>query len=639
MIELLSQTETDGSKSSMLRVVSELSQALLTTSFIFFSVTCQILPQAVSGCAPSDRIALASFSNNLDTQIINRWPGAENYSDDCCRWTGVRCRRFGAYQQQLRVVGLDLAGLGLSGSVPSTLDRLDRLRVLNLSRNLFHGAVPPELLRMPRLRVLDLSQNNLSGVLSSGAGPSSCTSRIKHLDVSFNSLTSLRADMFQGLPLLRMFSAESNQLTGVLPGSLSSCSELEYLNMANNSFHGTLGFNFSRLARLRALHLGWNRFHGRLPASLSRCRELSVVNLRRNSLSGSVPSSFRRLRALSFFDVGDNSIAGVARALRALQECRRLAVLILTTNFRGEEMPGAAAADGIRGFPSLRLLGIANCALHGAVPPWLRASARLNVLDLSWNRLTGQIPPWLGGFEAVYRIDLSSNALTGEIPLSLTRLRSLADANASARAQLSMSDYGVRLYNWHVERGQLWYDSYIPPSLDLSRNRLTGAIPPELGDLVALNLLNLSWNALSGPIPATLASLSNLETLDLSYNELAGEIPASLTGLTFLSCFDVSHNRLRGFIPETGQFSTFPCSSFAVNPDLHGGYCGGTAAVDVGIVSGHDGPFLTAAVEIFGMPFVLGMIFGLFATVFVHVVVSKSTNPSIDGAYSLLFIR
>jgi hypothetical protein len=79
--------------------------------------------------------------------------------------------------------------------------------------------VPPELLRMPRLRVLDLSQNSLSGVLS-GQPSSRGTSGIRHLDVSFNGLTSLEGDVFQWLPLLRNFSAESNRLTGVLPGSL-----------------------------------------------------------------------------------------------------------------------------------------------------------------------------------------------------------------------------------------------------------------------------------------------------------------------------------------------------------------------------------------------------------------------------------
>ncbi|OEL19942.1 Phytosulfokine receptor 1 [Dichanthelium oligosanthes] len=237
--------------------------------------------------------------------------------------------------------------------------------------------------------------------------------------------------------------------------------------MANNSLHGTLGLNFSLLRRLRALHLDWNHLSGHLPASLSRCRELRVVNLRRNNLSGPVPSAFRRLQALSFFDIGNNSITSIAQAFRTLQECRALTVLILTINFQGVEMPAV-----------------------------------------------GQIPPWLGGFDSLYRIDLSNNVLTGEIPLSLTRLKSL-DGNARC-VQVSMSLYGVRLHNWHIDRGQLWYNHYIPPTLDLSRNGLTGAIRPELGDLRALSILNLSWNALSGTIPATLASLSALQTLDLS---------------------------------------------------------------------------------------------------------------------------
>ena len=593
----------------MLRV-SELS-LVASSSILIFSLMCQ-LPHGVWSCAPADWIALSSFSNNLDT-AIHGWPGAENHhSDDCCRWLGVRCRRLGAHGGELRVASLDLAGRGLTGALPSALARLDELCVLNLSGNSLHGAVPPELIHMPRLEVLDLSQNHLTGELGGAEPAPPGASGLVHLDISSNRLTSLRAGVFLGLPRLRRFSAESNQLTGVLPGSLSSCSELEYLNMANNSLHGNLGssnLNFSRLTRLRALHLGWNRLSGHLPASLSRCRDLRVVNLRRNHLSGPVPSDFRRLQALSFFDIGINRITGIAPALRALQECRALAVLILTTNFQGEVMPGAGAA--IRGFPSLRLLGIANCALRGAVPPWLRASARLGVLDLSWNRLAGQLPPWLGGFDWLYRMDLSNNALAGEIPPALARLRSL-DGSAPV-AQVSMSEYGVRLYNWHVDRGQLWYNSNIPPSLDLSRNGLAGAIPPELGDLRALNLLNLSWNALSGPIPATLATLSALQTLDLSHNELAGEIPASLAGLTFLSCFDVSHNWLRGLVPAAAQFSTFPCSSFADNPGLNAEYCDGNPQ----LVRAPE----TVGSDIFGLPFWLGMIFGLYATMFVHVVV------------------
>lgn len=588
-------------------------ESLLTCSLVF-SLMCLQLPQGVFPCAPADRIALSAFSKHLDT-AVKGWP--VNYSSDCCRWLGVHCSLYGS--QELRVVRLDLSGRGLNGVLTSRLAGLDELRVLNLSGNSLHGAVPTELLRMESLRVLDLSQNGFTGELGGDAPPSPATntSGIRILDVSFNSLSTLHASLFLGLTHLRNFSAESNLLTGtVVPATLSACTGMEYLNMANNSLHGNLGsFNFSRLTRLRALHLGWNRLSGRLPAGLSRCRGLRVVNFRRNSFFGSVPSSLRRLQALAFFDIGDNNITGIVHALRVLQECRALAVLILTTNFHGEAMPDADA--GIRGFPSMRLLGIANCALTGAVPTWLRVSTRLSVLDMSWNRLAGPLPPWLGSFDALFRVDLSGNTLTGEIPASLTRLKSLSGNNASC-VQLPLSDeYGVRIYNWHVERGQLWYNSYIPPSLDLSSNGLTGTIPPELGNLQALNLLNLSWNSLSGSIPGSFASLKYLQTMDLSNNELAGEIPSSLAMLTFLSYFDVSYNQLNGAIPDHGQFSTFPCSSFAGNHGLYGKYCDGK--VDVGRPGSHGDKSSMTLIEDFLLPFWIGMVAGLLATVLAHV--------------------
>ena len=64
--------------------------------------------------------------------------------------------------------------------------------------------------------------------------------------------------------------------------------------------------------------------------------------------------------------------------------------------------------------------------------------------------------------------------------------------------------------------------------VSLTRNRLSGQIPAELGDLARLEELWLTANALNGEIPSELGALGSLEVLSLAVNRLTGLIPSEL---------------------------------------------------------------------------------------------------------------
>ena len=88
-----------------------------------------------------------------------------------------------------------------------------------------------------------------------------------------------------------------------------------------------------------------------------------------------------------------------------------------------------------------------------------------------------------------------------------------------------------------------------PDRMGIVRDRLTGTVPPELGEIAELRTLVLSRNYLNGSIPPELGSLTKLWFLDLSENYLSGSIPPELDNLTNLGRLLLIGNRFTGCIP------------------------------------------------------------------------------------------
>ncbi|PKU87108.1 Receptor-like protein kinase HSL1 [Dendrobium catenatum] len=160
-------------------------------------------------------------------------------------------------------------------------------------------------------------------------------------------------------------------------------------------------------------------------------------------------------------------------------------------------------------------------------------------INLYNSNISSPIPASICDLKGLAFLYLSDNNIPGEFPIVLN--------NCSKLQELDISD------NYFV--GQLPVDIDKMPinltHLVIYGNNFTGNIPPAIGRLPAIKLINLRYNLLYGTIPAEMGNLSTLETLDLAYNSLVGEIPASIWIMKPLKYLYLFVNNLTGEISRT----------------------------------------------------------------------------------------
>lgn len=304
-------------------------------------------------------------------------------------------------------------------------------------------------------------------------------------------------------------------LAGRLSPYISNLTGLRVLVLFNNHLFGSIPSEFSNLRRLHHLQLDGNNLQGRIPESLALLSNLAVVNFKDNNLTGTLPPSF-------FYN------------------CTSLRNLDLSNNFFTGKIP-----EEIGYCSSLWNLNLYNNQFMGKLPASLMNTSLFN-LDVEYNQFSGELPsdivrklPTLTFLHLSYNNLVSHDDNTNLEPF----FDSLGNCTDLDELELAGLGLGGTMPN-SVGRLNL-------SQLSMQENKITGSIPPSIGNLSELILLNLSSNLLNGTIPAEVSLLSQLQQLFLSHNLFSGEIPAALGKLHHLGLLDLSCNKFSGPIPAS----------------------------------------------------------------------------------------
>jgi hypothetical protein len=193
----------------------------VATSFLIASV-----PHAKSADLNSDKQALLAFAASLPHGRKLNWSST---TPVCTSWVGVTCT-----PDKSRVHTLRLPAVGLFGPIPSdTLGKLDALEVLSLRSNRLTVDLPPDVGSIPALHSLYLQHNNLSGII-----PTSLSSSLTFLDLSYNTFDGEIPLKVQNLTQLTALLLQNNSLSGPIPDL--QLPKLRHLNLSNNNLSGPI---------------------------------------------------------------------------------------------------------------------------------------------------------------------------------------------------------------------------------------------------------------------------------------------------------------------------------------------------------------------------------------------------------------
>jgi Leucine-rich repeat (LRR) protein len=470
----------------------------------------------------------------------------------------------------------------LNGTIPTELGSLEQLSGLELYSNNLVGVIPCELGRLVNLEDLALFDNSLSGTIPRQLGS---LTELTVLALYSNSLRGQIPSELGNLAILGSLSLYSNMLAGSIPSELGNLLEIGALYLNSNSLTGTVPAELGELTNLEALYLFSNSLTGMIPSTLGQLSlRLKGLSLYSNSLTGIIPSELGQLLRLEELYLNSNMLVGSVPA--ELTELVNLKYLDLSDNLLDGIFP-LTAYRWLR----LQSINVSSNKLAGSIDVFAQDNySSLQTVDLSSNTFSGSLSDSVFLHPSLQTIILSQNCFSGSLPSSMcfnSKLENiildLLTANCGS-SNLLLQGFVLRRYMTGTIPACIWNNTSVRV-LHLLGNGLMGCLA-DLSDASMLSVLALGSNQLTGTVPSTFQS-HNFTQIDLSINRLSGTLGPELFVSHTATVYDLSVNRLSGGLPSALNFpfntgvvnivegNLFDCDTHDVQPSQEESYqCG-----------------------------------------------------------------
>ncbi|XP_009630705.1 uncharacterized protein LOC107776166 [Nicotiana tabacum] len=200
-----------------------------------------------------------------------------------------------------------------SGDISLNFGNFPDLSYVDMSRNRFGGGIPANIALVSKLQYFNVSNNpNLGGIIPE-----------KALSLSLQNFSATNCSISGDFPpfgpckSLLVLELSMNNVSGIMPQSISNCQSLVSIDLANNDLTGHIPVELASLPSISVVDLSHNGFSGSIPAKFGSSSSLKLLNVSFNNLSGSIPieKSFKVMDSSAFW--GNPKLCG-----EPLRPCR-----------------------------------------------------------------------------------------------------------------------------------------------------------------------------------------------------------------------------------------------------------------------------------------------------------------------------